>query len=323
MNRDRPATTRSRARIWLGRGVVAAIFAAVAVLVVRESRRVDWLAVGDAMLGYGPVTVLAAIGLTVPAQLAYACYDLIGRHATGHRLPVPRVMTISYVGYFFSLNLGALIGGVALRYRLYAPYELSPLAIGQIIGLSVLTNWSGYVLIAGIVLVAAPPELPAAWSPGSTALRFIGAALLATAAGYLLLCLLRGGRMVRMRGTRLRLPTPGVAGIQLALSLTGWSAIGAVLAWLIPGDVGWLTVMPVVMVSAIAGIWSHVPGSLGVTEFVFLTLLGHRVAEAELLAAVLVFRAVYYLAPLAAAASAFLWLELTVRRRGSPSDGAR
>src|SRR5690606_287836 len=106
--------------------------------------------------------------------------------------------------------------------------------------------------------------------------------------------------------------------------------IGAVITWLLQGEVSWFAVMPVLMMSAIAGIWSHVPSGLGVTEVVFLSLLGHLIPESRLLAAVLVFRIVYYIVPFVLAVVTYFCLEATARNsrsarqndHGQPSSGA-
>ncbi len=311
---------RKRTLGMLKTAATVAIVAAAVVLVVRAARDIDWAGVLGALLSYDLATLAAAFALVIPGQLACACFDLVGRHATGHRLPVPRVMLISLTGYNFSLNLGALIGGLAFRYRLYAPYGIPPRTIAQIIGLSVLTNWSGYVLIAGLVLAYEPPELPDGWGPGTAVLRGAGFFLLVVTAAYLVLCASRGNRLVRWKGSELRLPTLRIAAAQFALSIASWSVIGAVLARLLPGDVGWLTVMAVLLMSSIAGVWSHVPGGLGVTEMVFLSLLGHRVDGSALLAALLAFRALYYLVPFMAALAAYGYLEATApsMRSGAP-----
>ena len=288
--------------------VVVAIF-----LVVRGARRIDWVEVQGALRNYDAAALAVALALVIPGQLVCACFDLIGRHATGHHIPIPRVMLISLTGYNFSLSLGALIGGLAFRYRLYAPYGLAPMTIAQIIGLSVLTNWSGYVLLAGLVLAWEPPELPSDWGPGSIVLRSVGIGLLLVFAAYLILCAVKGGTRVHWKGSALRLPTLRVAAVQLALSIASWSIIGALIVWLLPGDAGWLTVMPILLLSAIAGVWSHIPGGLGVTEVVFVTLLGQRTDSSELLAALVVFRLLYYLAPSLVALAAYAYLEKTAR----------
>jgi len=290
-----------------------AVVAIAVLLVVRGARRIDWADVLGALQGYDFATLMAALALVIPGQLVCACFDLIGRHATRHPVPVPRVMLISLTGYNFSLNLGALIGGLAFRYRLYAPYGLAPMTIAQIIGLSVLTNWSGYMLLAGLVLAYEPPGLPTDWGPGPAVLRWVGIGLLVVTAAYLVLCATRGGTRVRWKGSVLRVPTLQVAAVQFALSIASWSIIGALIVWLLPGDVGWLTVMPVLLISSIAGVWSHIPGGLGITEMVFVTLLGQRGGDSELLAALLVFRVLYYLAPFLVALAAYAYLTATAR----------
>ena len=296
---------------WLKRLLTAALLALVAYLVVKNAREMDWAAVWEGLRSYGPQSILVAIAIALPGQLACACFDLVGRHATGHRLAVPRTMLVSYTGYYFSLNLGALVGGLAFRYRLYVPHGFRPLQIGQIIGLSVLTNWLGYILIAGIVLAFRPPELPDDWGPGTAVLRSVGVLFLALSAAYVVACVLRGGSTLNVRNTEVTVPGPRIALLQYALSLASWGTIGAALVWLLPGEVTWFTVMPVLMVSALAGIWSHVPGGLGVTEVVFLTMLGGQVDKSDILAALVVFRATYYLLPFALAVVAYLWLEAT------------
>ena len=49
---------------------------------------------------------------------------------------------------------------------------------------------------------------------------------------------------------------------------------------------------------AIAGVITHVPAGLGVLEAVFIALLSHQLGRNELLAALILYRFLYYLAPL-------------------------
>ena len=304
-------------RTWLKRIGLAAWLVAVAALIFLQLRDLEWPEVLEALRTFGPAGIAAAATFLVPACLAVACFDLIGRNATGHELPVPRVMLISYTGYFFSLNLGALVGGLAFRYRLYMPYGLPPLTISQVIALSVVTNWSGYVLIAGAVLAWQPPELPPDWGVGITLMRATGIVLLLAAVAYLALCGLRGGDCIRWKGSEFELPTIGIAALQIGLSVLSWGCIGAVIAALLPGETSWFAVMPVLMISALAGIWSHVPGGLGVIEAVFLALLETDAPDSAVLAAILVYRVLYYLAPFAVAITAYAFLETG----GRPSRG--
>jgi uncharacterized membrane protein YbhN (UPF0104 family) len=310
-----PAWMRApNGRRWLKRGLTFALAAVVLSLAGMKLAEVDWRATASAVASVSWPRLGAAISFALPALAACAAYDLIGRRVTGHDLSRPRTMLISFTGYFDSLNLGAIVGGLALRYRLYMPYGFRPLTIGQIIGLSVLTNWMGFVVIAGVVLAFDPPELLENFAPGLT-LRLAGILCLLTAAGYLVFCHFRGNRTYEIRGTVVTVPTVPLGMIQLALASTNWAAMGAIIAWLLP-TIGFSDVIPVLMASALAGIWSHVPGGLGVTEAVFVTLLGDRVPTSELVASVLIFRGIYYFVPLLVALGAYAWLESTASRIG-------
>lgn len=304
---------RKTALKFLKRAAVVVFLGLVTALVVAKARDMDWPQVLRALKGYDLTTIVTAFAFAVPAFLACGSFDLIGRHATGHGLPAARTALISFTGYFFSLNLGALVGGLAFRYRLYMPYGLSGMTISQVIGLSVVTNWSGYVLIAGAVMAWQPPELPPGWNVSASVLRGAGIFLLLFAAAYIAVSAVKGGTRVRLRGSSFEIPSIGITAIQIALSMLSWGSIGALITWLIGGEVTWFAVMPVLMMSAIAGIWSHIPSGLGVTEVVFLSLLGHLVPESRLLAAVLAFRIVYYIVPFAVAVLCYFYLEATAK----------
>lgn len=308
---------RKKALTVLRRVAILAVLALITVLILNKAREMDWPEVLNALTAYDTTGVAVAFALGVPAYLACASFDLIGRHVTGHRLSMRRTSLISFTGYFFSLNLGALVGGLAFRYRLYMRYGLSGTTISQIIGLSVVTNWSGYVVIAGAVMVYRPPELPPGWEVGSTVLRATGIVLLLAAAAYVALCAAKGGSSLKLKGLEIRIPSFGIAMMQFALSAISWGSIGAVITWLLQGEASWFAVMPVLMMSAIAGIWSHIPSGLGVTEVVFLSLLDHVVADSRLLAAIVVFRVTYYIVPFVLAALAYSYLEATAKRTGS------
>ena len=306
---------RKTALNFLKRAAVVLFLGIATALVVSKAREMDWPQVLQAVNAYDLKTLVIAFAIAVPAYLACASFDLVGRHATGHSLSALRTAIVSFTGYFFSLNLGALVGGLAFRYRLYMPYGLPAMTISQVIALSIVTNWSGYVLIAGTVMAWQPPQLPPGWNVSASLLRGIGIFLLLLAAGWIAISLVKGGSSVRLKDSRFDIPTIGLTAIQIGLSMLSWGSIGAVITWLLQGEVSWFAVMPVLMMSAIAGIWSHVPSGLGVTEVVFLSLLGHLAPESRLLAAVLVFRIVYYIVPFVVAVFAYFYLEATARGR--------
>lgn len=283
-----------------------AFFILVLVLIVHQARSIDWAAVGTALRQQRAATVLPAAALAALSHALYACYELIGRHLTRHGLPARRSMAIGAVSYAFNLNLGSLIGGFALRYRLYARAGLPAAQVAQVIASSLVTNWLGYLALAGALFAWRPPALPPHWQLDSSGLRWLGMGMLAVGAAYVCACAIAPRREWNLRGHRLITPSARTAGLQLGLSALNWLAIAAVLWVLLQQRVDFPSVAAVFLVAAVAGVVAHVPAGLGVLEAVFIAMLSHRVPQAELLAALIVYRALYYLAPLAVA-GVLLW----------------
>jgi uncharacterized membrane protein YbhN (UPF0104 family) len=279
-----------------------------------QAREIDWGEVASSVAEV-PAGVLAAAGAFAVASYAvYACFEWLARRYTGHDVAVPSVLTIAFVSYAFSLNLGSLVGGGGLRLRLYTRLGLEPGVVARIWMFCVLTNWLGYVLIGGVLFTAGLVSPPAELGIGADALRLVGVGSLLVAAGYLALCGLSRKRTWTIRGQTLVLPSLRLALGQCALSIVNWMLIAAVVHALLQFRVDYAQVLGTLMVSAVAGSIAHVPGAVGVLETVFVTLLGDQVAKPELLAALLLYRFVYYLAPLAIAGVLYFYLEWRVRR---------
>lgn len=305
---------RHRRRL-AGKVIALAFFAVVAALIVDRARTIDWPAVLQALHRYETATLLLALALTVLGHLAYSSYELLGRRYAGHRLGTGRVLTIAAVGYACNLNLGALVGGVGFRYRLYSRYNLGTGQIARVIGLSVAANWSGYLLLAGAVFLFAPPALPEDWPLGSTALRGVGVVLLALLAAWLGFCASSRRRDWRIRRVHLRLPRVRLAALMLVPAIASWLAIALVIDRLMPPALPLLLVMGTYYLSTLATLIVRIPGGLGVVEAVFLAVLGARIPPSELLAALLAWRAIYYLLPLLLAGATYLLLEGQARSR--------
>ena len=172
---SRSAGAGLRDRSWYPlarRALTLLFFVAVLGLVAHHARSVDWDAVWSALRDYSVGTLLLAAGAAAASHALYCGYDLIGRHETGHRLPRRKVVAIGFTSYAFNLNLGSLVGAVALRYRLYARLGLGAETITKVVALSLLTNWLGYCFVAGCVFLFAAPALPSGWELGSEGLRW-------------------------------------------------------------------------------------------------------------------------------------------------------
>ena len=210
--------------------------------------------------------------------------------------------------------MGAWLGGIGLRYRLYSRFGVERGTITRIVGLSLVTNWSGYCLLAGIAGSFGFVDLPDGGRIGDLGLRLIGFALLLGVTSYVALCGVSRRRSFSLRGTTVTLPSLRMAVAQIALSVANWMTMGLIVYLLLGAEIAYPTVLAVLLLSGIAGAVAHVPAGLGVIEAVFLALLGDAMADTELLAGLLAYRAVYYIAPLALAALGFVFVEALARR---------
>ncbi|MCZ2498627.1 UPF0104 family protein [Xylophilus sp. Kf1] len=312
---------------WTRRAVSLAFFLLVAWLVVGQARTIAWGSVWTSLDDI-PDSVLGwAVLLTVLTYAVYCSFDLIGRYYARHRLAPRLVVLVTFISYAFNLNLGTIIGGVAFRYRLYGQYGLHGGQIAHVTALSMVTNWIGYCLLAGGVFLLWPLPLPPQWGLGTGDMRWLGALALGIALTYTGLCAWRGGRGGRnlvLRGKTIQMPGWRVAILQQGLSALHWMLMASIIFTLLQGQAPYPTVLATLLVAAIAGVIAHVPAGLGVTEAVFVALMGHQVEHGPLLAALLAYRGMYYIGPLVAAALSYLVVELRRRRRedGQGADTA-
>ena len=101
----------------------------------------------------------------------------------------------------------------------------------------------------------------------------------------------------------------------MLISCINWSLMAGVIYVLLQDQIAYTDVLTVLLIGAIAGVVAHVPAGLGVFEFVFLALLSHVVPEGRLIAALLGYRAIYYIVPLMVAAVLYLVMEAHARQR--------
>jgi len=294
----------------------------VLALVANHARTVDWPAVWQALQSLSLARLAAAAMLALASYGLYAAFDLFGRRLTGHPLPVARSLGTAAISYAFNLNFGALVGGLALRLRLYNRWGLAVPTVLQIVAHSMVTNWVGYLWVGGAVLLWSPPQLPATWMLPDAGLRAIGLAMLLTAFVYLALCRFSRKRQLTWRTHTLELPSGRLAALQALAGGANWLLIGAIVWLVLGGRIDYASVLGTMLLAAVAGVITHVPANLGVLEAVVVATLGTRLPTHELLAAMLAFRATYYLLPLALALPAYGLSETAARRASLAGPGA-
>ncbi len=248
----------------------------------------------------GANDLLLAALLAAISYLVLTLYDVLALRAIGRPLPYRTAALASFTSYTLSHNLGfALLTGGSARYRIYSMAGLGVGDVARVVGIASATFWGGVLALAGVMLT---------WRPGALAIdgmtlsndmvRALGIALLLILAALLVWAGPRG-RTLRLHGWSAPVPAIPALLAQIGIGALDLAAASAALFVLVPGlgIEAWPAFFIGYTLAIIAVLITHVPGGVGVFEAVMLVALPHT-SRPELVAALLVYRLIYYLAPL-------------------------
>jgi phosphatidylglycerol lysyltransferase len=289
---------------WLSVVIGAAIFAVALYSLRREFGDYSVRQVRFAVRTLDPIFIVRGALFAIGAYAALVACDVLALRYIKSDLPAKRIAFISFIAFSFSNALGfPLILGGGLRYRLYNAAGLSTADIALTIAFNSVTFWLGVFSVAGGSLLFAPIGSVAFLGVPLASLRPLGAAFLLLVIAYLLACTWFR-RPIRIFGWEFVPPSGRMALAQTAIAIVDWVLVAAVL-WAVfplpPASLTFGVVLCAFALAQVAGLVSHVPGGLGVFEFTFVTLLHGYVEPTRLLSAVIVFRIIYFLFPLAIA----------------------
>jgi uncharacterized membrane protein YbhN (UPF0104 family) len=309
-------------RHWLRRLGVAASLVIIAVSIYIFGRtlvKIDFAKFESAFRATSANQIFLAIGLSSTSYLALTGYDALALRHLGSKVPYPLTALASFTSYAISFTLGfPLVTGGAVRFWIYGPAGLSAGRIASLTVVAGITFWlgMGLALASGFLFDAkAIGEINqlAVWAN-----RAIGLALIALLIAYLVWVtrLRRQGRGVLLH---FRLPGPLLTLGQTALGLIDVCAAAGALYALLPSGhgVSFSAFVALYSFAAMLGIASHSPGGLGVFEATMIKGVGG--SADQLLAALLLFRVVYYIVPFVLAL-ALLGAHEAVRRWRSLSE---
>lgn len=243
---------------------------------------------------------LLAVAATLVAYVALAWYDRIALLHLRRHVPWLFITLCSFSAYALAHNLGAsVLSGAVVRYRAYRTQGLTPAEIGILIGLCAFTFALGVVIISGALLVVRPDILDRfghapEWVGMTTGVVMLSAVALYVLGSWLHL------RPLSVGGLHIHYPRLPIVRRQLVIAPAEIAAAAAIIYFALPpaDNPGYLVVLGIFAASFSAALLSHAPGGLGVLEIMFVSALP-EVDPADVLAALIVFRLLYLLVPLA------------------------
>ena len=299
---------------------LAAMIVAIAVSVLHHfASDVHWQDVKDDISRQPWSVLLASIAYTAMSFAALSLYDVLAVETVAPGKVPRRIAAIAGAcGYSISNLLGfSWLTGGAVRFRIYSSMGLDLTLVAGVIATSWFSFWLGILFLLGLLLTFHPAGMSAAIGFPASLETAIGLALLISIAivfGWLA----RGRRVAGFGAFRFTLPTLKLAVAQIAAAIV--DILGAALALyiLLPADLAQnFAVFFVVYVTAIGlGILSHAPGGIGVFEATIIAGLGAG-GRSDILAALALYRAVYYLLPFTIAAISLAGFWAYRRSRGT------
>ena len=279
--------------------IAAGVFAVAIALLHRELASYTYRGIMRTAAEVPPGRLVRALGFTALAYAVLPGYDAMALSYIGRPLPLQRTAFGSFISYAFSQMLGfPLLTGGSVRYRLWSSWGLSSAEIARAVSFVAFSFALGMVALSGMVLLAEPAVTARVLGLPVSALRPIGVLELALVGAYAAWSFVPRGP-IRIGSWKLPAPSPLLVGSQLVIAALDWTLAGAALYVLLPPahGLGFLTFLGVFLLAQFAGLLSHVPGGLGVVETIMIVVLKPYIGTPDLLAALIVYRAVYYLLP--------------------------
>jgi uncharacterized membrane protein YbhN (UPF0104 family) len=250
------------------------------------------------------------------AALSYLCltgFDWLAVRYVGRPLPWRKCALASFVALSIGHNVGvAAFSSGAIRYRFYSRWGLSGAEIVKVIVFCALTVGLGLTILGGAALVLSPGLASEYTRLPRAVILLVGWGCLALAAAYLVLSAF-DWRPLKIGKHSVRVPPLKLAAGQAVIGPLNFAFVAACLYQGIAAvaDVGYPAVAASYVIANVTAMISHVPGGIGVIESVLLFLLG----GGQVIGALLVFRIVYFLVPLAIGGTTFLLIEARLMLR--------
>ncbi len=246
-----------------------------------------------------PVSFLfLAVILTFLNYLVLTGYDTLALQYIQAPLKYRQIAIASFIGYAFSINT-TVIGGSAVRYRIYSSLGVSAANVARLVIFCAITFWLGFFAIGALSFLLHPQHIPEVLHLPFLSVRPLGVLFFALVLAYLILIIFIK-KPLKIRGWEFETPNLTLSTAQVLISLLDWALAAGVLYVLMPQTHGltYPKFIGIFLLSQIAGLLSSIPAGLGVFETVILLLMSDFGEPAALIGSLLLYRIIYYLSPL-------------------------
>ena len=246
---------------------------------------------------------MTAIGLAfLAAIISYAgiaFYDGLALRYIDKTLSWRRTIFTSCCAHAISTTLGAAaFTSNAVRYRLYSNWGIDLKEVATIGIVTFLASIAGAFSIMAFGFLSAPQSFELLFNIPPMLSMGLGIFILA-AIGLGVMKVARGAETLSVKNIHFKKPAPLTLALQWLSSAVDWIAAAAVLYVLMPqsADLTLISFIPIFVAAQYIGTSTGLPGGIGVFEAIFISLMPSG-DLAAIAAALVVYRAIYYIFPL-------------------------
>lgn len=250
--------------------------------------------------------------------LALSLYDYLALNYVGGKVTWWKWMLAGMLGFAISNNAGhAVVSGGAIRYRLYTRWRIRGGDIVKMLTISGFTYFLGASAIVVISYFMVPHELFESSVGASVGISALFIFCLSTLLAYFATTMFFYKKSIKIGDIKFQIPSTKMAFSQTLLGITDSVLAGLVLYFcLIPFvDIPFVIFIGLFAIAQSTGVFSQVPGGIGVFESVFMLALPDTVDKANIFGALLAYRIIYYVFPLIGMGSLFFVYERWLRSR--------
>ena len=262
-------------------------------------RDIDTFEVLEAIKSTEPRSIALAALFVAAGYFTLTFYDLFAMRAIGRGdIPYRINALAAFASYSIGHNVGASVfTGGAVRYRIYSAWGLNAIDVAKICFIAGLTFWLGNAAVLGLGIAYHPEAASSVDQLPSWLNRLIAIALIICLVSYVIWVWIQPRNVGRGPWTVV-LPGGPLTLLQIGIGIVDLGFCALAMYTLVPDEpnLGFVVVAVIFVSATLLGFASHSPGGLGVFDAAMLVGLWQMDRE-DLLAGMLLFRLLYYIAP--------------------------
>lgn len=290
-------------------------FGVAAYVLYRQLSKYSFDDIKNALLSIPSKNLLLACGASFLGYVALSSYDYLALKYIGRKLAAWKWIFAGFIGFSVSNNAGhAIVSGGTIRYRLYTRWRFRGTEIVRMVTFSGFTYLVAcfFLIIVGYLIT--PNHAFGAGSVSKVTTEAVALVSLIGLIGYFALSIWYKKPLI-IKEVELDMPSFKMALAQMIIGAVDIVMASLVLYFsLIPFvEISFDTFMGVFIIAQVLGVFSQVPGGLGVFEGLFMYIIPGEHNQAMLFGALLAYRIIYYLLPLIVSAVVLFSYEAYLR----------